>query len=234
MPLPRNISGEATRTAGLDQTGFYSAGDYVVPEFTESGKKTTPGQVVGNAPSIVELAQRMAAHAEMGGATLLPVPPAAEALKKKATRSSPSRKAPSAPVANQATKTPILRADGLDPNVVTGDLTVPLPVVNTILQPSPSPSLRVQTNVPSSSIEVVFSTQLGRIKVNASAVLDSQNALVLVFAHEGEIRYEPVPGTNVQLIIDGKLVNTMYPGFKFPWMDETMQLMVFVKLPDDE
>lgn len=234
MPLPRDTAGKTTRTAGLDQTGFYASGDYVVPEFNESGQKTVPGQVVGDAGNVIALAQKMAAHAEMGGAVLLPSLAATITGKKKGVRSSPSRKAPAAPVVIQTQAMPILRTDGLDPNVVRGGTTAPLPQSNTILQPSPSPSLRAQINVPTSSIEVVFSTQLGRIKLNASAVLDAQSALVLVFANEGEIRYEPAPGANVQLIIDGRSVNTMYPGFKFPWVDDVMQLMVFVKLPDEE
>ena len=239
MPLPRDVAGRATRAAGLDETGYFETADYIVPEFSESGAKITPGQVIGSSSDVVGLAQRMAAHAEMGGATLLFTPAAPTAPKKKGSRSSPSRKASDAPAGLQASATPVLRTDGLDPNVVPVGTTVPLPQSNTILQPSSSPPLRAQIEIPvppvppTPPIEVVFSTQLGRIKLNALAVLDSQTALVLVFANEGEIRYEPAPGTTVQLIINGRLENTMYPGFKFPWIDNKMQLMVFVKLPED-
>lgn len=231
MPLPRDAAGRATRTAGLDQTGYFETGDYVVPEYNDTGSKTAPGQAVGDAANIIGMAQRMAAHAELGGAIPLFISTTAVPTKKKGSRSSPSRKAAEAPMVSQTPPMPILRTDGLDPNVVLGGTTAPLPQSNTILQPSSSPSLRVQIDLPVPPIEVVFSTQLGRIKLNASAVLDSENALMLVFADEGEIRYEPAPGTNVQLIIDGKLEDTMYPGFKFPWIDNKMRLMVFVKLP---
>ena len=216
MPLPRDISGKATRSPGLINTGFYESGDYVVPEFTEGGTKSAPGQVLGDAADVMGLAKKMAVHAEMGGAT--PLPPTKPG---KTSKPAKVKKALPRPRAPQLERDPVLKVDGLvmQPPVEAQD-------TNPILSRSPS----IQTSSP---IEVVFSTQLGRIKLNAAAVLDSTNALVVVFANEGEIRYEPAPGAEVQLIIDGKLEKTMYPGFKFEWTDNRTVLMVFVKLPED-
>lgn len=233
MPLPRDIAGRATKTPVLNETGLYSPGDYVVPEYAPTGRKEAPGQVVGGSDDVIRMSQRMAEHALMGGAELLPELNASVAAKKKGARTTPRRQSKAPVVVNEAV-VPILRTDGIDPNVVKIGGTASEPVVNTILQPSSSPSLRAQTLIPDSSIEVVFSTQLGRIRLNAVAVLDSLNALTLVFANEGEIRYEPAPGTNVQLIVNGKAENTMYPGFKFTWVDNKMVLMVFVKLSEEE
>lgn len=233
MPLPRDTAGGETRSPELVNTGLYSTGDYVVPRYGETGRKEAAGQVLGDSRDVVSLAQKMAAHAVMGGAEMLPALSASVAAKKKSKKPTTQRVSNAPVVVNEAV-VPILRTDGLDPNVVKIGSTVPDPVVNTILQPCSPPTLRAQDDVPTSSIEVVFSTQLGRIRLNAVAVLDSTSALTLVFANEGEIRYEPAPGTNVQLIVNGKVENTMYPGFKFTWVDDKKILMVFVKLSEED
>ena len=203
-------------------SGFYQAGDYVVPEYGEQGNKTAPGQVIGSASEVMDMSKRMAQHALMQGASPLPIaiqdmPPARKGPKAKAAKPEKVKKSQTAQE-RLDTVVPLLRVDGLS-------MAEPKPQVNLLLSSSPQAPA-------SSPIEVVFSTQLGRIKVNASAVLDSNNALVIVFSDEGEIRYEPAPGSEVQLLIGGRVENTMYPGFKFSWVDDKRKLMVFVKLPD--
>lgn len=223
MPLPREVAGKATKTATLDQTGYYAAGDYVVAEFSENGSKTAPGQVVGEPSNVISMSKKMAEHALMGGAEPLPIlAPVPTKAAKRPGRPSKAQKAGEALQEKVDKLQPLIRADGL----ASADLLPKPPLANDILPPpSPTPSLR--------SIEVVFSTQLGRIKVNTLAVLEDQNALILVFKDESEIRYEPAPGTNVQLIVESKLTNTMYPGFKLTWMDGKMILMVFVKVEEE-
>lgn len=234
MPLPRDTAGRETRNPELLNTGLYSAGDYVVPRYGDGGRKEVPGQVLGDTQDIMGLAQKMITHAMMGGAELLPTNPSASvAVKKKGRKPTNSAVTYEPVVANEAV-VPILRTDGFDPNVVKMGSTAPAPVDNTILQPCLPPTLRAQDPLPDPSIEVVFSTQLGKIRLNAVAVLDSTSALTLVFANESEIRYEPAPGTNVQLIVSGKVEDTMYPGFKFTWVDDKKVLMVFVKLSDED
>ena len=233
MPLPRDTAGRETRNAELVNTGLYSTGDYVVPRYGETGRKEVAGQMLGNADEIMDIAKRMAAHAEMGGAEPLPVLSASIAAKKKSKRTT-TQQPSSPPVVVNEEVTPILRADGIEPRLAKSGSVKPEPVVNTILQPYPSPTLRAPEEVSKPPIEVVFSTPLGKIRLNAVAVLDSDSALTLVFANEGEIRYEPAPGTNVQLILQGKVENTMYPGFKFTWVDDKKVLMVFVKLSEEE
>ena len=236
MPLPRDIAGKESRNPELVNTGMYTAGDYIVPQYAPTGRKEAAGQVLGDTKDLIGLAQRIAQHAKMGGAELLPPMPVAAnpsvAAKKKSRKPTPQH-ASSAPIVVGESVTPVLRVDGLaeDLSKAAGEGTPP--VVNTILQPYPPTPLRAQEDVLPPPIEVVFSTQLGKIRLNAVAVLDSNSALALVFANEGEVRYEPAPGTNVQLIINGKEEHTMYPGFKFTWVDQKKVIMVFVKLEDE-
>ena len=216
MALPRDISGRNIRGNNLLDTGIFTQGDYVVPEFSENGTKITKGQVLGDLQEVSSLAAKMNAHAIMGGAEPLPAPPVTKQAK--TAKTAVSKKA--APVPLTTLGALKILADGMDNETTSTMLKTERPVE--------------KAAIGSPSIEVVFSTQLGRIKVNVSAVLDSLNALVLVFANESEIRYEPTAGTNVQLIINGRVENTMYPGFKFPWVDKEKTLMVFVKLAETE
>ena len=147
MPLPRDTAGRETRDPALVNTGLYSTGDYVVPRYSETGRKEVAGQVLGDSRDIVGLAQKMAAHAVMGGAEMLPVVNASIATKKKSRKPTPQR-ASNVPVVVNEAVVPILRTDGLDPNVVKVGSTVPDPVVNTILQPCSPPTLRAQADVP--------------------------------------------------------------------------------------
>lgn len=217
MPLPRDTSGKATRSAALSSTGYYGAGDYVVPEFTESGSKVVNGQIVGDGSSVSAMAQRMSEHALMGGALPLVI---THAIDKAAKRTKAAKKVKPLPAQKeQKANSPIVRADGY--SEVVQPVTMPTPIDVPV------------SAVASPSIDVVFSTPLGKIKVVVTAVLDSVNSLILVFANEGEIRYEPAPGANVELIINGRAIETMYPGFKFPWIDDRMALMVFVKTAEE-
>lgn len=208
MPLPRDISGSAQRSL-LDGTGFYQPGDYVVPEYSEGGTKTKNGQVVDETGAM-DLAKKMASYAVMEGAEPLPQPDSAIVVVGEKSKPRKGKRKEVNPTALDII-IPQIQADGFkgvpqQPGVIPPIIRAP--------------------------IEVVFSTQLGRIKVNVYDVLDSLSALVLVFKDESEIRYEPAPGANVQLVINGKLENTMYPGFKLPWIDNKMQLMIFVKLSE--
>lgn len=207
---------------GLDTSGFYQPGDYVVPDYNENGGKLVAGQVVGDKSQIVGISKMMAAHALMEGAELLlddsldPAKDPTPGKKKKAKKVAElkNKRTTQADVDNVV---PQLRVDGLDNREA--------PQVKAS-QPKEEPKVN--------PIEIVFSTGLGRIKLNAISVLDSDNALAIVLADEGEVRYEPAPGSTVQLAIRGKIENTMYPGFKFTWLDNKKQIMVFVKIPSED
>ena len=222
MPLPRDIAGKAQKRQ-LEHTAFYSKGDYVVPEYSESGAKTAQGQVVGDPSEVMEMSKMIASHALMEGGEMLPdvLPPTLTVLPKPEKRKpGPKPKAVKHATAEAVNAVvPQMKADGFNGNTVeVGQTTPAIP-----LAPSGQPS---------TFIEVVFSTQLGRIKVNALAVLNTDNALALVFANDAAISFEPATGSNVQLVINGQVYNTMYPGFRFTWMDNKIQLMVFVKLSE--
>ena len=231
MPLPRDIAGKALPTASLLNTGFFQPGDYVVPQYNESGAKTVKGQVLGDNTEIMNMAAIIAEHANMEGGTPLMLP--AKALEAPRSESKAVAKPKevkakkNAPRAIQEAAKPQpfkLKVDGMPAALE------PQPVVDLLLSSS-----SLKPTAPSTPpIEVVFSVPAGRIKVNASAILDSNNALILVFKDEGEIRYEPAPGSEVELIIGNRVERTMYPGFKFSWVDGVKSLMVFVKLAESE
>lgn len=200
MPLPRDVSGQAA-TLGLATTGLFQTGDYVVPEFSDTGHKTKNGSVVGDAEVATAMSKKMLEHALMEGATLLP-----DILTKKAKKGAKAKAGPPLP----PTGTPMLRVDSFEPKA--------------------SANAQVISALPLPHIEVVFLTQLGRIKVEVLAVLEAPTCLALVFASERDILYEPEPGTNLQLVIKAKAQAVMYPGFRLTWLDNTTQLMVFIKL----
>ncbi len=252
MSLPRAIAGQEIRGAALEGSEYYSIGDFVAPRYSETGSQEGTGQLVGGAAAVAELRNKYELYAQMEGGELLPSATVTGALvikpeikgKKKVGRRDKGRhlgvtvqpvpsEASRLPQTNEATPNTVKQAQTFDPTALS----------NTILQPYPQPQLRstdrihLSSSTPvtydSPSIEVVFSTPLGKIRLNALAVLDSTNALALVFANEGEIRYEPAPGTDVQLIINKQTINTMYPGFKFNWMTPPLVIMVFVKTEQD-
>lgn len=83
------------------------------------------------------------------------------------------------------------------------------------------------------TIDVVFSTGFGNITLTACAVLDSEQAVALVFKNARELKFVPTVGTWLQVKIAAKEMKMYFPGLIFTWMDITKKVMILMKESDE-
>ena len=82
---------------------------------------------------------------------------------------------------------------------------------------------------PTRELEVVFLTQLGRIKAKILGYMEEENAVWLVFKDVSSIVYDPEVSANVKFSIDGDVFDTIYYGLKTKWFSNNNIIMVFLK-----
>jgi len=85
-----------------------------------------------------------------------------------------------------------------------------------------------------STFNVVFSIPSGKIKSSVDAVLEDQQAIMLVYPNEDSISYEPETGSKFTLITPDKREHrVMALGLKFEWYNSRQQILVFMKLIEE-
>lgn len=190
-----------------DGTTGAVAGDYVVPQYTEEGRRITRGAIVGGEQVHNQVTRKIGRMFEAKGELsnsapkiLTPVPVAP--LAKTKTRKTKKVVAPVESPAHfhEPTRQPF-------------EEELPLPI-------TASPK----------SIVVVLRTDFGKIKVAVNAVLESDTGLCLVFKDENQISYEPEQGTEVVITMpDKREIKVMTMGLRFKWYETSQQLMTFIK-----
>lgn len=82
---------------------------------------------------------------------------------------------------------------------------------------------------------VTFVIASGKIKSSVNAVLESKEALLLVYEDEDSISYIPEKGSKFTIITpDRREVPVLYLGLQFEWYNSRQQLLIFLKTDVDE
>lgn len=107
------------------------------------------------------------------------------------------------------------------------------------LQEAPEPVVAIEETYTAPrktpKFSVVFSVGHGKIKSTADAVLENDDALLVVYADEDAISYVPEKGSLLTLTTpDRRDIEVMYLGLQFEWHESRQQLMVFMKTPKEE
>lgn len=211
------IAREEAGTAKMpdSSTGALS-GDYVVPQYSEEGRKLTRGAIVGGEQKQSALSNKIGRMFASKGERI---------DTNKVVTSQPARvpvkvvgkvKAAKQKQAKQAEVPPTPpQFQGEDAGAFEEEL--PLPT-------TPAPK----------SIVVVLNGGFGKIRATVNAVLESETGLCLVFENEDMISYEPEQGGELVLTMpDKREIKVMTMGLKFKWYQTAQQLMTFIKTEKD-
>lgn len=96
-------------------------------------------------------------------------------------------------------------------------------------KPSDTAIPTVYNNGNESRTEIILVSPLGKIKMNVAKVLDSDRAMILVFANDTDLNFEPNVGDDLKILWGGREYPVMYPGVIFRWTDGLQKLMLFFK-----
>lgn len=197
---------ERISSSGMSQ--YYQEGDYIVPSYSEAGRKLRDGKMYGDHDNIVRKSEMIATDAlRVKGAALEQVTeePAQAISKKK-----PLVK--NRPALVPKTVKPTLKVDGFDNNTDT---------LSSNREYLPS-------------LDIVFKMSLGKLKVTVVSASIEDRAICLVFKDENDLRFEPELGDKFNVIIDGATYPVFYPGFLFTWLDHKKRIMVLGRILEEE
>ena len=92
---------------------------------------------------------------------------------------------------------------------------------------TPAPEVRQET--------VIFENSFGRIKSKVNYVVEHPQAIMLIFADEDSIVFEPKIGEMLMLYRDGsyRAEQVYYPGVTFNSPDSTRKFMILFKVPEE-
>ena len=200
---------------------------FIVGRYDEYGHRTSPGEFLGTESAANkykrQLLDSMRNHGRvMPGYVLTDQGPLKQTALVKPIVSKPDKKTPKASqsLKKQAHAEPVYET-----------VTRPEPVViqeDKYADAEPSKAKRAGFNI-------AFSIESGKIKSTVDAVLETNEALMLVFKDDDAVSYEPEKGSQLIIITpDKRKISVMYLGVKFAWHDTRQQLLVFMKTDVEE
>jgi len=114
---------------------------------------------------------------------------------------------------------------------------VETPTTNFILS-EPSSELVMEPETPKAArkgFNIAFAIESGKIKSIADAILETPEALLVVYRDEDAVSYIPEKGSILTIIApDKREIEVMYLGLQFEWYDSRQQLLVFMKTNIEE
>ena len=186
----------------LAQFGFNDR-DYVVPRFTEEGRKIADGGAV--LPS--------------------PVNKAAQAIMRHALNHGAQTSKPPVPV---VVPQPMVKTAQVLTSKVKGQRGKPASRSGvTPLESTPAPMFPPEPVITPKQT-VVFNTPFGKMRMSVEAVLRNEIGFCLVFSSENAMQFVPEVGSVLSMTLPEADISAMYTGCSFKMHNTDQQLMFFV------
>jgi len=217
----------------LAQFGFDEK-DYVVPQYSEEGRRLTHGRPVLQKPGQSKIAMAIAMHAQGHGGRMTSMaaitPVSSNPIRKQAAVAAApvSEPQPQPQPQPQPASKAKGRAAGRKKAKVVAEVETPVEEYRTYeTAPADGPA-EMFTQGFSMKSTVVFNTPFGKIRSAVEEVMTTDLGVMLVYSGYKAITLLPDPGATLKLTIDNEDVKVLYTGCCFVGSDQRQYLM-FIK-----